>query len=89
MNQLPLEADSQDENRARDATSFLLLGSFFSILAVLVLFGTLWTLDRPRAVIVNLSAGGLLLVIGLIMLYAGRRVQRSRIRAAQRRESER
>lgn len=75
MNQLPLE--THDENRARDATSFLLLGSFFSVLAVLVLFGTLWTLDRPRAVIVNLSAGGLLLFIGLAMLYAGRRVQRS------------
>ena len=84
MNQLPLESDTQDENRARDATSFLLLGSFFSILAMLVLIGTLWTLDRPRAVIVNLSAGGLLLLIGLVMLYAGRRVQRSRRRKAQR-----
>ena len=84
MNQLPLEADTQDENRARDATSFLLLGSFFSILATLVLIGTLWTLDRPRAVVVNLAAGGLLLLIGLVMLYAGRRVQRSRRREAQR-----
>ena len=84
MNQLPLEADSQDENRARDATSFLLLGSFFSILAILVLIGTLWTLDRPRAMAVNLSAGGVLLSIGLVMLYAGRRVQRSRRREARR-----
>ncbi|MBL9122933.1 MAG: hypothetical protein JNG90_04830 [Planctomycetaceae bacterium] len=82
MNQLPLE--THDENRARDATSFLLLGSFFSILATLVLIGTLWTLDRPRAMVVNLSAGGLLLLIGLIMLYAGRRVQRSRRREARR-----
>lgn len=82
MNQLPLE--THDENRARDATSFLLLGSFFSTLATLVLIGTLWTLDRPRAMVVNLSAGGLLLLIGLIMLYAGRRVQRSRRREARR-----
>lgn len=76
-NRLP---DSNEENRARDATSFLLLGSFFSVLAILVLVGTLWTLDRPRAMLVNLIAGGVLLGIGLIMLYFGRRVQRARPR---------
>jgi hypothetical protein len=78
MGNLPLE--THDENRARDATSFLLLGSFFSVLATLVLIGTFWTLDRPRAMVVNLIAGGVLLGIGLFMLYLGRRVQRSRTR---------
>ncbi len=79
-----LALDTHDENRARDSTSFLLLGSFFSLLAMLVLIGTLWTLDRPRAMIVNLAAGSLLLLIGLIMLYFGRRVQRSRSRERRR-----
>lgn len=76
MIQLP--EHSQNENRSRDASSLLLLGTFFTVLACLVLLGTFWTLDRPRPMVVNLIAGGLLLAIGLATLYGGRRLQRRR-----------
>lgn len=76
MSELPTQ--TQIENRDRDASSFLLLGTFFTVLAVLVLLGTLWTLDRPRPMVVNLIAGSLLLTIGLTTLWVGRRLKRSR-----------
>lgn len=76
MIQLPKH--TQSENRARDASSLLLLGGFFTVLATLVLLGTLWTLDRPRPMVVNLLAGGLLLTIGLLTIIAGWRLQRPR-----------
>jgi len=51
-----------------------LLGVFFTVLAILVLFGTLWTLDKPRAMIVNIAAGITLLVVGVGMIWGGRRL---------------
>jgi len=73
MIQLPEHTKS--ENRSRDASSLLLLGTFFTVLAVLVLLGTLWTLDRPRPMVVNLVAGGLLLAIGLMTLIGSWRLR--------------
>lgn len=63
------------EQRQRDAVSLLMLGAFFSVLAVLVLVGTYWTVGRTHAMVVNLGAGVTLLAVGLAMLWAGRRVQ--------------
>lgn len=59
------------EQRQRDAMTFFLLGGFFTVMAILVLIGTLWAVGRTHAMIVNLAAGLLLLVIGLGMIAAG------------------
>lgn len=63
------------EQRERDAISLLMLGGFFSVLAVLVLIGTYWTVGRWHAMVVNLGAGATLLVVGIVMLWIGRRIQ--------------
>lgn len=72
MNEQNHEAHSR-----RDAASMQLLGFFFSVLATLVLIGTFWTLDRPRAMTVNIAAGVALLCIGLGMIWGGRRLGNS------------
>lgn len=59
------------ESRRRDALSLLLVGGFFALLAVLVLIGTWWTLEKPRAAAVNVVSGLVLLAIGLGMVGAG------------------
>lgn len=64
------------EDRDRDALSLLLVGSFFAVLAVLVLIGTWWTLERPRAAWVNVVSGALLMAIGLGMVAMGLRMRR-------------
>lgn len=61
------------EHRQRDATSLLILGTFFTILALLLMAGVAWTWDDSRAVLVNLACGCALLAVGLGMLYAARR----------------
>ena len=62
--------------RQRDAASFLMLGAFFAVMGSLVLVGTLWTLERMHAMVVNLVAGVILLAIGLAMLALGARARR-------------
>jgi hypothetical protein len=74
-------ADMQDPNqtnnatghRQRDAASLKILGSFFTILSILVWIGTFWTLDNRRAVVVNLCCGGVLFAVGLGMLLVARK----------------
>lgn len=61
--------------RQRDAASMLILGGFFSLLATLVLIGSFWATGRTHALIVNLAAGGLMLAVGLTMMWIGRRLQ--------------
>lgn len=74
----PSETKQAHENqRGRDAVSLLMLGTFFNVMGGLVLVATFWTLDRPHAMVVNLVAGGLLLVIGASMTFGGLRVRRS------------
>ncbi len=68
---------AQAAHRQRDGATLRLLGGFFSILAVLVLIGTLWALDRPHAMIVNLAAGMVLLAVGGGMFWSGSRARRS------------
>jgi len=58
---------------SRDATSLKILGSFFVILGVLVMFGAIPSRDDTTAVIVNLASGGTLAGIGVLMLAVSRR----------------
>lgn len=50
--------------RRRDADSLFVIGCFFIVLAIAVLVGTHWA-ETERARVVNVVAGGLLLLIGL------------------------
>ncbi len=60
----------------REAVSLAMIGGFFVVLASLVLVGTFWARHRPHAMYVNLGAGLVLLLIGVVMLWGGRLVQR-------------
>ena len=62
------------EERRREALSLVMLGVFFVVLAVLVLIGSWWAVGRTHALVVNLGAGGVLLLIGLAMWALGRRL---------------
>ena len=57
--------------------SLKILGLFFTVLALLVLLGTLWTLNDSRAVVVNLVCGSVLLVVGIGMVAVSRKVARA------------
>lgn len=68
---MPPTIDPLVEQKQRDAMTFVLLGGFFTVMSLLVLIGTLWTFARPHAMVVNLVAGLILLVIGGAMLGYG------------------
>jgi len=68
----PTEPETTDY-RERDAASIKILGFFFTLLGVLVLVGTFWTLHNIRAVTVNLASGAVLTLVGLGMMYFARR----------------
>ena len=54
----------------RDAETLLVLGLFVTVLSIPVLIGTLWA-ENTRQTIVNVAAGVVLLVIGLVILLWG------------------
>jgi hypothetical protein len=58
---------------SRDATSLRILGSFFVILGVLVLFGAVPSWGETAKVVVNLACGAALAGIGGVMLVISRR----------------
>ena len=63
----------QDRLRERDSVALLLMGSFFVVLATLVLIGSFWAEGISLAVGVNLGCGGVLLLVGFGMILLGRR----------------
>lgn len=56
--------DQKQTHRRRDAEVLTIIGSFLSILAVLVLIGTIFQ-GRGEGMVVGIGAGVLLLLIGL------------------------
>ena len=68
----PSDMDPTDHGE-RDAASIKILGFFFTILGLLVLFGTLGALDNTRAAIVNAVSGLVLALIGAGMLLVVKR----------------
>jgi len=56
--------DQKQTHRRRDAEVLTIIGSFLSILAVLVLIGTIFQ-GRGEGMVVGIGAGLLLLLIGL------------------------
>ena len=74
---MPEPADLNTTDHAeRDAASLKILGFFFTVLGVLVLLGTFWSLDNTRAVVVNVASGALLTLVGLGMIAFARRSRR-------------
>ncbi len=70
-----LPDEPRDSDRQRDAASLVMIGTFFTVLALLVLCGTFWATGRFHAMMVNLGAGAILLIIGLLMLGMGLRMR--------------
>ncbi len=68
----PTELETPDY-RERDAATLKILGFFFAVLGVLVLVGSYWSLENPRALIVNLASGAVLTLIGIGMIIYVRR----------------
>lgn len=73
----PSELETTDYSE-RDAATLKILGFFFAILGSLVLVGSYWSLENPRALIVNLASGTLLTIIGLGLMAFVRRSKRKR-----------
>ncbi len=68
--------DERQTHRRRDGEVLTIIGSFFAILAVLVLIGTIFQGHR-EGMVVGIGAGLLLLLIGLGAASLGRRWLRS------------
>ena len=60
--------------KKRDAATLRVLGIFFAIMGVLVLFGTFGALGKTSAVVVSLGSGLVLLSIGIVMWIVARRM---------------
>lgn len=66
--------NNHEQHRERDAASFTIIGGFFAVLSVFVLIGTFFE-DRGHGQIVNVAAGLILLIVGIVMLGLGRRLR--------------
>lgn len=77
-NKLETEQTPQDphQHTRRDAETQLALGIFVSVIAIPVLIGTFWA-NSYKAVVVNLTAGVVLLGIGVAMAAWGFVTRRS------------
>lgn len=73
----PNQSNDANDHRQRDATSLKILGSFFTVLSILVWIGTFWTLDNHRAVIVNICCGAALFAFGVGMMLISRTIAKS------------
>ncbi len=71
-NEVPAEKVKEEEKQfqQRDAETQLVLGLFVFILSIPVMLGAHWA-NNTHAMIVNLVAGGVLLLVGLTMLVRG------------------
>lgn len=58
------------QHTRRDAETFQALGIFIVALAIPVLIGTFFAV-RPHAIVVNIIAGAVLLLIGIIFVLRG------------------
>ena len=67
---------SNPEGASRDAASLRLLGAFFCILGTVLFIGTWWSLDDLRATVVSVASSAAILVVGVGMLLAARRLVR-------------
>lgn len=69
-----MPSDSSREGQQRDSISLRIIGAFFVGFSILVLVGTFWE-ERSRAMVVNVAAGVILLLVGCGMVAWGRRLR--------------
>ncbi len=63
-------------HRRRDSEALTIIGGFFMLLAVLVLIGVVLEHEHQMGLIVGAIAGVLLLIIGGLTVYIGRRLSK-------------
>lgn len=68
--------ENQPDYRERDVATLRALGSFFSLMGVLVLIGSFEAVDNRPALIVSCVSGSTLFCVGMAMLWKGRRMQK-------------
>ena len=73
---------SPHKSSKRDSVTLRILGVFFTLLGGLVLIATLWTLEDPRATVVNIGSGLMLILVGVVMIATAGRLDSSAINAA-------
>lgn len=59
-----------------EVTTLRMFGVFFAVLAVLVLIGTFWALEKTSTTIVSLGSGLALLAVSAISTIAASRINR-------------
>ena len=67
--------DRRQEHTRRDSESLVIIGSFFSLLAILVLIGTAWE-EKGVGMGVAIAAGAILLLVGLAAVFIGLRLKK-------------
>ena len=72
MHSIRKEDDRKLQLQKRDAETVSMLGGFVAFISLPVLIGTFWA-DKMSARVVNIGAGLVLLLIGLLMLAHGLR----------------
>ena len=68
---------ASNESTQRDSATLRILGIFFTILGVLVLIASFWTLNETKALVVNLVSGSVLVCVGTGMIIVSRRMANS------------
>ena len=68
--------ENQSDYRERDVATLRALGSFFSLMGVLVLIGSFEAVDNRPALFVSCVSGSTLLGVGVAMLWKGRQMQK-------------
>ena len=68
---------ASNESTQRDSATLRILGIFFTILGVLVLIASFWTLNETKALVVNLLSGSVLVCVGTGMIIVSRRLTTS------------
>lgn len=68
---------ASNESTQRDSATLRILGIFFTILGVLVLIASFWTLNETKALVVNLLSGSVLVCVGTGMIIVSRRMTNS------------
>lgn len=72
-----MSENPETDGRQRDGQTLVVLGIFFSVMGGLVLIGTFGALGKASAVVVSVTSGAVLLLIGLGMSWMGRRLSRN------------
>ncbi|MBI2426044.1 MAG: hypothetical protein HYV27_24685 [Candidatus Hydrogenedentes bacterium] len=60
----------------RDGETYFAIGLYIFVIGLPVVFGTVFSLDTPRAAIVNFIAGMVLVLGGLLGMYYGRALKK-------------